>query len=98
MPKYTPALSGFMNDNAKGKQQNNNAPDFRSSGSGKSAIVTLVDIPKGSVISFGGWKTQSQYGESIQLRGQLVEPDHMPNQNHSAPNQSAPDFDDSMPF
>lgn len=96
MPTYTEAFEGFLNDNAKGIQKNAKAPRYRSSGSGKSAIVALVDIPKGSIISFAAWGNKGQYGPYIQLKGQLVEPEHMPEQTDQS--QPAPDFDDEIPF
>lgn len=99
MPKYTEVFEGFMNDNSEGVQKNAKAPKYRSSGSGKSAIVAKQDIPAGSVIAFAAWGGAGRYGPYIQLKGQLVEPDHMPSQPMQ--NQSAVvdnELDDDIPF
>lgn len=102
MPKYTEVFSGWMNDNSEGQQKNKNAPKYRSSGSGKSAIVATHDIPAGSIIALAAWGSKGQYGPQIQIKGQLVEPDHMPQQtqtNEAQPQeQEKPDFDDDIPF
>lgn len=96
MPKYTQVLEGFLNDNSEAQQKNEKAPKYRSSGSGKSAIVVTQDIPAGSIIAFAAWGGKGKFGSYISLKGQLVEPDHMP---QSAPQEQQPDpFDDDIPF
>ncbi len=97
MAKYTQVFDGFLNDNAEGVQKNAKAPRYRSSGSGKSAIVATQDIPKGSVIAFAAWGGKGQYGPYIKLSGQLVEADNAPQQQPQQ-DQVAPDFDDDIPF
>ena len=97
MPKYTQVFEGFLNDNAEGVAKNAKAPKYRSSGSGKSAIVAQCDIPAGSVIAFAAWGGKGNYGNYIKLTGQLVEADHMPTQQAPAP-QTPPDLDDDIPF
>jgi len=99
MAKYTQVFDGFLNDNSEGVQKNNKAPKYRSSGSGKSAIVATQDIPKGSVIAFAAWGGKGQYGPYIKLSGQLVEADHMPQQQApQGQTEGQHDFDDEIPF
>lgn len=93
MANYTDAFSGFLNDNAEGVQKNPKAPKYKSNSSGKSTIVALVDIPKGSVIAFAAWGGKNDYGPYVQLKGQLVEAEHMPAQE--TPKE---DFCDDIPF
>lgn len=109
--KYIQVFEGFLNDNSEGIAKNAKAPRFRSSASGKSAIVTTQDIPAGSVITFGAWTGKGNYGHYIKLSGQLVVGESSPPihpqqhvQSQSAPpQQQAPQqqddpFDDDIPF
>jgi len=108
MANYTQVFEGFLNDNSEGVQKNAKAPKYRSSGSGKSAIVTTQDIPAGSVIALAAWGGKGQYGPYIKISGQLVHPEHMPSSPSEPPQQNyqqappvqqqAPDFDDDIPF
>ena len=93
MAKYTQVLEGFLNDNSEGVQKNAKAPKYRSSGSGKSAIVTTQDIPAGSVIAFAAWGGRGDYGPYIKLTGQLIGQDDQAQQA-----QPEPGFDDEIPF
>lgn len=88
MATYTQVFEGFLNDNSEGVQKNEKAPKYRSSGSGKSAIVATQDIPAGSVIALAAWGGKGQYGPYIKISGQLVHPDQQ--QNYQQPVQQAP--------
>ena len=102
MASYTQVFEGFLNDNAEGVLKKSKAPKYRSSGSGKSAIVTTQDIPAGSVIALAAWGGKGNYGPYIKISGQLVNQDQQapsPQQTHAASQQQPPqDFDDDIPF
>lgn len=101
MTTYTQVFEGFLNDNAEGLLKNAKAPKYRSSGSGKSAIVTTIDIPAGSVIALAAWGGKGNYGQYIKISGQLVHPDQHsqpPQQQAPQQQQEPPPFDDDIPF